>query len=139
MLLSAHSPESDRPNRTKALPATGRISHDSIQSRAQFDKLDVDAHIDAHINPDVYPRIDPLYVFACALSWRGQSNTSAGWELITCLRSPGETARLAAAFLMPQNDIQPPVWVLVRPIDAPDRLPLHDQPRFQKAAIRGLP
>jgi hypothetical protein len=139
LLLSARSPEPDRPNRIKALPVGGRIGRVSFQSRALFDALGVGPHIEEHTNPDINPQIDPLYVFACALSWREQSNTSAGWELVTCLRSSGETARLAAALLVQPKNVQALVWALVRPIDGSDRPSLPHEPRFQKAAIRGLP
>jgi hypothetical protein len=123
VLLAARSREADRSDRFKALPSIGRIGPVSVQ-------------IPAH--PDD-PIVDPLYVFACALSWRGQSNTSAGWELVTCLRSPGETACLAAALLAPPDNIQPPVWGLVLAIHGPGKTSPHQEPRSQKAAIRGLP
>jgi hypothetical protein len=45
------------------------------------------------------PWIDPIYLFGCGLSWRKWRNASAGWELIKCLRSSGQAARIAAAFL----------------------------------------
>ena len=33
------------------------------------------------------PCLDPLYLFACGLSWRKQCNAGAGWELVACLKS----------------------------------------------------
>ena len=45
------------------------------------------------------PRLDPLYLFACALQWHKKANASAGWELVSGLRSTGEAGRVAAALL----------------------------------------
>jgi hypothetical protein len=51
------------------------------------------------LGPPEASGIDPLYLFMCGLAWRSQSNNSAGWELVRCLRLPGQTARIAATLL----------------------------------------
>ena len=52
--------------------------------------------------------IDPLYLFLCGLEWRSQSNASAGWELVRCLRASGQTAKIAAILLALAADTRLP-------------------------------
>ncbi len=36
--------------------------------------------------------VDPLYLFFCGVLWHRQADASAGWELVSGLRSPGQAA-----------------------------------------------
>ena len=45
------------------------------------------------------PRLDPLYLFACAVEWHKLATAGAGWELVSALKSSGETGRVAAMLL----------------------------------------
>jgi hypothetical protein len=60
------------------------------------------------------PGIDPLYLFLCGLEWQKQSNASAGWELVRCLKSSGQTARIAATLLAQAEHIELPVESVAR-------------------------
>jgi hypothetical protein len=108
VLLSERSPVSDRHNRTRALPISGLSRTVAISSQARLIPDDGGRAFSVWVktrrakirsSPPHEARVDPLYLFMCGLSWRRYSNTSAGWELVRCLRSSGETARLAGAFL----------------------------------------
>ena len=109
VLLSERSLESDARHRTKALPFGGLVR--SVVMRSQAEISLQDGHwafpAQAKTGPSkmtssqpLGPEIDPLYLFVCGLSWGSNSNTSAGWELVRCLRSPGQTAQVAAALLV---------------------------------------
>ena len=108
LLVSERNREPNRQNRTGALPLNGLMPSVAIRNKAQFDPegvcrafamlLATPRNRIPSSQPDE-PSIDPLYLFACSLSWRKLSNTTAGWELVRCLRSSGQTARIAAAFL----------------------------------------
>jgi len=82
------------------------------------------------------PHIDPLYLFVFGLSWRRRSNTSACWELVSCLRSSGQTARIAAALRAQAENIQLPVRRLVRAIDGPGKPSLLSEGGLQTSARR---
>ena len=107
VLLSERSLESDARHRTKALPNGGLVRSVVMRSEAQ---LSFEGHwafsAQTKTGPSkmtssqpVGPEIDPLYLFVCGLSWGSNSNTSAGGELVQCLRSPGQTAQVAAVLL----------------------------------------
>ena len=84
-------------------------------------------------NRPIEPCIDPLYLFACGLSWRTHSNTTAGWELVRCLRSSGQDSRIAAALLAQAENIRP-LGAPVRASDAPPQAPLRREAGPPRAA-----
>ncbi len=69
------------------------------------------------------PGIDPLYLFLCGLEWQKQSNASAGWELVRCLKSSGQTARIAATLLAQAKHVELPVESVVRATRATRQAP----------------
>ncbi len=44
--------------------------------------------------------IDPLFLFACGVSWRNSADTEAGWELIRAAKSFGSQARTIGRALL---------------------------------------
>jgi hypothetical protein len=73
------------------------------------------------------PWVDPLYLFGCGLFWRKWCLASAGWELIRCLRSSGQAARIAAAFLVQGEKMQQLAEERPRAIGSPRKPPLASQ------------
>jgi hypothetical protein len=121
VLISERSPVSDRHNRNRALPISGLSRIAAIPSQARplpdqggraFSAWVKTRRAKTRSSPPPEPDVDPLYLFMCGLSWRRYSNTSAGWELVRCLRSSGETARIAGAFLAQAENV--PARALVR-------------------------
>lgn len=146
MLLSERSPELDRHDRTPALPIARRIDG-SIRAKAPRnpDGGGLAFSTTAEARPDKirsgqpdHATIDPLYLFMCAWVWRERSSTCHGWELVSCLRSSGQTATVAAALLADAEDIRPPVRALVRAIVVPGKPTLSREAQSQTSAKRGL-
>lgn len=54
--------------------------------------------------PEFGGRIDPLYLFSRGVLWHQQRDTSAGWDLIQCLRSPDREVRAIAAALLAKTE-----------------------------------
>jgi hypothetical protein len=111
VLLSERNLRSDRPHRENPVPLNviGRarglrsVVPPDFESSDQASRLGLDwpqtrptpvlcGQLDE-------PCLDPLYLFACALQWHKEANASAGWELVSGLRSSGETVQVAAALL----------------------------------------
>ncbi len=153
MLLSERNPEPSRTNRLQTLPPGGLPKLVALRGRArqnpddeggrafalfatqpaetarakQPDELDPDETQPGASHPEE-TWIDPLYLFGCGLSWRKERNASAGWELIRCLSSSGQTARIAAALLAQTENLQLPPKELVRAIDTPRKPPMNSEP-----------
>jgi hypothetical protein len=146
MLLSERNPETYRHSRTRALPISGPIRSAATLVQARRDREDggrvfpVRGKTQCAKVALAPPKagIDPLYLFVCGLSWRKCSDTSAGWELIRCLQSSGQAARIAAAFLAQAEQIQPPVPGRVGAIDGPEKPSPQNQVEFQRSARRWL-
>lgn len=137
MLLSERNPERNRHNRTRALPFSGLLRTVAIRGQGRRNPEDRTPAFPARVEaPPVKirsrqpeePGIDPLYLFVCGISWRKQANASAGWELVRCLKSAGQTARIAAALLAQAENSQLPVPDLVRARDGPGKPSLESQP-----------
>jgi CRP/FNR family cyclic AMP-dependent transcriptional regulator len=59
----------------------------------------------ARITKHVYVApVDPLFLFYCSLLWHKQADSSAGWELVHCLRSWDRVARTMAAALLAKTE-----------------------------------
>jgi hypothetical protein len=122
VLLSERNPEPSRTNRLQTLPRGGLPKLVAFRGGArqnpneggralalpppkppENESKQPDEPWRDEVRPDEprpdEPWIDPIYLFGCGLSWRKWRNASAGWELIKCLRSSGQAARIAAAFL----------------------------------------
>ncbi len=141
-MLSERNPEPNRTTRTRALPLTGLIRSAVFRSKARRYQetgrrgfaMGVEAPRNrVPSNRPIEPCIDPLYLFACGLSWRKDSNTTAGWELVRCLRSSGQDARIAAALLAQAENIRPP-RAAVSAIDAPPKAPLLHEAGLPRSA-----
>jgi hypothetical protein len=145
MLLSGCNPEIYRDIHTRALPISGpsRPAATLIQTRrdpenggkvfpAQRKTLRVKI---ASSQPKA--GVDPLYLFVCGLSWRKRSDTNAGWELIRCLNSPGQTSRIASAFLL-EECIELPVPARVRAIHGLEKPSPQSEVGFQRSGRRSL-
>jgi CRP/FNR family transcriptional regulator len=74
------------------------------------------------------PGLDPLYLFACGLSWRKQGNAGAGWELVACLKRSGQSARIAAALLAQAKDFELPAQAPAYSRAGPGRPPPQAKP-----------
>jgi CRP/FNR family cyclic AMP-dependent transcriptional regulator len=48
--------------------------------------------------------VDPLYLFACGVSWHRHRDATAGWELIQSLRSQDKGSRAIAAALLARTE-----------------------------------
>ena len=120
VLLSERNPEPNRSSR--ALPLNGLLGGVAIRGRARRNPIEgsraslLTGAQFAPAQPEE-PGLDPLYLFACGLSWRRQADINAGWELVRCLKSPGQTSRIAASLLSLAADTKPPTRALVRAID----------------------
>jgi hypothetical protein len=143
MLLSERNPETFRHSHTRALPICGpnRSAATLIQARRDPEngsrvfsvrRKTLQVKI---VSSQPKAGVDPLYLFACGLSWRKCSDTNAGWELIRCLSSPGQTARIAAAFLAEEH-IPLPAPDRVCPIDGLEKP--FPQSEVQRSARRSL-
>ena len=142
MLLSERNPELKQQTATRALPQSGLIRPTALQSKARLClehgcralALGLEPQPNRiPSNPPVERGIDPLYLFACGLSWRKHSITSAGWELVWSLRSSGQTSRIAAALLAQAENIRP-VQARARAIDAPARTCLRHEAGLPRSA-----
>lgn len=111
MLLSERNLQSDRPHRENPIPLKvirrvrgfRPVVQSDFERSVQASRLGLDR---AQTRPTPVlcgqpdePCFDPLYLFACALQWHKQANASAGWELVSGLRSSTETGQVAAALL----------------------------------------
>jgi CRP/FNR family transcriptional regulator len=74
------------------------------------------------------PGLDPLYLFACGLSWRTQGNAGAGWELVACLKRSGRSARIATALLAQAKDFELPAPAPANSRAGPVRPPPQSEP-----------
>ena len=133
MLLSGRNPERNRHNRTRALPFSGLLR--TVATRGQGRDNPEEASrafpgrretLPAKIRsrqPDD-PGLDPLYLFACGLSWRKQGNAGAGWELVACLKGSRQRARIAAALLSQAKDFDLPAQAPAysRPVRPPPKI-----------------
>lgn len=57
--------------------------------------------------------VDPLYLFFCGVLWHRRADASAGWELVSGLRSPGQAAQVAGTLLARAKNVDlsvPSVW-----------------------------
>jgi hypothetical protein len=72
--------------------------------------------------------VDPFYLFGCALFWRKRRFNSAGWELIRCLRSSGQAARIASAFLAQAENMRQPIGKLPQGINSARKPPMPSEP-----------
>jgi hypothetical protein len=115
VLLSERSSERNRYNRIRALPLNGLVRSVPIPNKVARRPKDAAEGLSvrplrqaAEIGPKQpeQPYIDPQYLFACGILWRTQAAPDAGWELIRCLRSRGETPRMIAAWLLTQEDVE---------------------------------
>jgi hypothetical protein len=144
MLLSERNPETYRDSHTRALPINGPMRSVATLIHARPDPEDggrvfsVPGKTQRAKIASSQPKagVDPLYLFACGLAWRKCSDTSAGWELIRCLQSPGQAARIAAAFLAQAEPTQLPVPARVRAIDGPEKPSPQNEVGFQRSARR---
>ena len=141
MLLSQRNPEPDRHNRTRALPFSGLGTSVAVRSKTRLNPERTDwafpvrsetAQAGSRSRQPDDPWVDPLYLFVCALAWRGQSNTSAGWELVSYLRSSGQAAQIAAALLAPEDSL--PVRKPVRAVGHPGEASLPSHPGMPRPA-----
>ena len=133
VLLSERNPEPERHNRTRALPFCGLVTPVALRNatRLNSERIHWAAPVrleaqraKARPGPPLEPCVDPLYLFACGISWRKQSNTDAGWELVRYVRSSGQAAQIAAA-LLAQGEI-PPLRSRVRAIGRPGKASLEN-------------
>ena len=145
VLLSERSSESDRRNRTRALPVgelagtvalprQARLNPDqggwAVPVRVKIEREKTEAGQAGE------PCVEPLYLFVCGVSWRRHSDTTAGWELVSCVRSSGQTARIAAALLTQAEDR--PVQPRVRAIDVQGKPSLPSEAGLSTSARRWL-
>lgn len=137
MLLSGRNPERNRHNRTRALPFSGLLRTVAIRGQGRRDLGDVTRVLPAQVEPRSAklksrqpddPGLDPLYLFACGLSWRKQGNAGAGWELVACLKRSGQTARIAAALLAQAKDFELPAQNPAHSRAGPGRPPPQSEP-----------
>ena len=52
----------------------------------------------------VSPKLDPLYLFHCAIDWHSNGETTAGWELVQAMRSGDRGERALAAELLSETE-----------------------------------
>lgn len=137
MLLSDRNPERKPHHRVRALPFSGLVRSVAIRGRARRNPQDEDRALPLPVKtqrpkirsrPADDIRVDPLYLFACSVSWRKEGNGSAGWELVRYLKSSGRTGRIAAAFLAQTENIQLPVRNPVRARGRPPKPPRESEP-----------
>jgi CRP/FNR family transcriptional regulator, cyclic AMP receptor protein len=136
VLLSERNPEPNRRNRTRALPVSRTIGTVAIRSHAWRNPADRGRALSGRVEKRAKIRasqpdeagIDPLYMFVCSLSWHKQANASAGWELVRCLKSSGQTARIAAALLARAKHVQLPVRDMLRSRDGPGQPAVESAP-----------
>jgi hypothetical protein len=161
VLLSERIPEPDRTNRLQTLPRGGLPLLVALPCRARQDPHDEGGRALALVTPQPEdatraqqpdePRpgepqpgephpdeasIDPLYLFGCSVSWQKQRNASAGWELIHCLSSSRQAARIAAALLAQTQDLQLPGPELVRAIKSLRKPPVGSEPPIPTSGKR---
>jgi hypothetical protein len=137
VLLSERNPEPSRTNRLQTLPRGGLPKLVALRGGARQNPDEggralalLTTQLPQNIpskQPDE-PSVDPLYLFGCGLFWRKLRNASAGWELVRCLRSSGQAARIATAFLSQAENMQLPVRAQVRAIHSPRKPPAHREP-----------
>lgn len=124
MLLSERHPEVNHHGRARGLSFGRLLGSDAIPGKPQDLKhwgrdptarVEIPkASIEIKSSQMADAGIDPLFLFLCGLEWQKQSNASAGWELVGCLKSSGQTARIAAALLAQAEHVELPVEGVVR-------------------------
>jgi hypothetical protein len=145
VLLSERDPELHRCNRTRAVAFRGLVTPNAIPSKNHLTlgrsdwtstaPLDTGRAKNKSSQPDDLC-VDPLYLFVCALSWRRNSNTSAGWELIGFVRSSGQAAKIAADLLAQGERL--PVQSRVRAIGHPGKASRQNNAGLPASARRQL-
>lgn len=120
MLLSERHLEVNHHGRARALSFGRLLRSDAIPSKPPQNlkhwgrdptaRVEIPkATIEIKSRQTADPGIDPLYLFLCGLEWQKQANASAGWELVGCLKSSRQTARIAAALLAQARHVELPV------------------------------
>jgi len=137
VLLSGRNPERNRHHRTRALPFSGLLRTVAIRGQGRNNPEDGTPVFPARVEsrpakiksrqPED-PGLDPLYLFACGLSWRKQGNAGAGWELVACLKRSGQSARIAAALLAQAKDFELPAQAPAYSRAGPGRPPPQGKP-----------
>jgi hypothetical protein len=150
VLLSERNPEPSRTNRLQTLPhgglpklvvlRGGARPNPEVEGGRTFAQLTIQP---AETTPATQPdelqpdeshpdetetSIDPLYLFPCGVSWRKHRNACAGWELIRCLSSSRQTAKIAAAMLAQTESLRLPAQEPVRAIESPGKPPTSSEP-----------
>src|SRR5579862_5138933 len=77
--------------------------------------------------------VDPLYLFACALSFHNRSDAGAGWELIRALKSAAPGAQVASTLLAATSDLQVQMRKRRRSPAGPVMLSMETEPPRQEA------
>ena len=98
-----------------------------------------------HLGKDAQsaPRLpDPAYLYACSLRWHGENEASAGWELVSALRSDDPRTRATAAELLARTEYSRiPVRAVRRAARAPN-ISVAEKDAADKTAMKtpyGLP
>jgi hypothetical protein len=143
VLLSERNPEPGRINRLQTLPPGGLpklvvLRDGARQNLAEVGRTLVLLTTQLPENPPSNSRheprsdeawpdgtwIDPLYLFGCGLFWCKWRSPSAGWELIGCLRSSRQAARIAATFLVQAENVPLPAGEHLRAINGTRKPPV---------------
>jgi CRP/FNR family cyclic AMP-dependent transcriptional regulator len=98
MLLTEHDQQWNLYNRIDPHPVRGSVRSGAVRSQIGLRPY-IGAETKRSESQRTGTKLDPLYLFGCAVLWLKQEDAGAGWELVRGLKASESTARIAETLL----------------------------------------
>jgi CRP/FNR family transcriptional regulator, cyclic AMP receptor protein len=99
MLLTDHDQQwDDLHNRIDPHPVRGPVRAGAVRTQIRLRPY-IGAETMRSASQRTETKLDPLYLFGCAVLWLKQEDVDAGWELVRGLKASESTARIAETLL----------------------------------------
>jgi CRP/FNR family cyclic AMP-dependent transcriptional regulator len=98
MLLTEHDQQWTLRNRIDPHPVRGPARAGAVRTQIRL-RPNIGAETMRRGSQRTGTKLDPLYLFGCAVLWLKQEDVDAGWELVRGLKASESTARIAETLL----------------------------------------
>jgi CRP/FNR family cyclic AMP-dependent transcriptional regulator len=98
MLLTEHDQQWTLRNRIDPHPVRGPVRAGAVRTQIRL-RPNIGAETMRRGSQRTGTKLDPLYLFGCAVLWLKQEDVDAGWELVRGLKASESTARIAETLL----------------------------------------
>jgi CRP/FNR family transcriptional regulator, cyclic AMP receptor protein len=98
MLLTEHDRQWTLRNRIDPHPVRGPVRAGAVRTQIRL-RPNIGAETMRRGSQRTGTKLDPLYLFGCAVLWLKQEDVDAGWELVRGLKASESTARIAETLL----------------------------------------